>query len=60
MTTLQSAIRAVQAITAQKPSKNTSKIADRLLGKFKGVLPKGRSSSEIIRDLRNSSYGKIT
>jgi hypothetical protein len=30
-----------------------------LLGKAKGIIPKGRSSSEFIRELRASSYGKF-
>lgn len=30
-----------------------------LLGKAKGVIPKGKSSTEYIRELRSTLYGKI-
>ena len=62
MMTLQQAIEAINwtrmSIHSTKKRKKT-KIADELLGAFKGAIPKGQTSMQIIRNLRNSLYGKI-
>ncbi len=58
MTTLKEAIKAIRAIEVI-PTKKTIKIADELLGRYKGIIPKNKTSSEFIRELRNSLYGKI-
>jgi len=34
-------------------------LADALLGKYENLLPKGVSSTEYIREMRGSAYGKI-
>jgi hypothetical protein len=34
------------------------KIADELLGKYQGIIPKGKSSTQFIRELRKGLYGK--
>ena len=34
-------------------------IADKWLGAFEGVIPKGMTSTEYIKKLRESCYGKI-
>lgn len=57
MTTLKDAIEAIKSIKIS-PSKKT-KIADELLGKYKGIIPKGKTSTEFIKELRNTLYGKI-
>ena len=60
MTTLQQAMEAIKTLKSHhyKPKKKTS-IADELLGKYKGVIPKGKTSTQFIRELRDSSYGKF-
>ena len=60
MTTLQEAIHAIESFKIKiYPRKNKNKIADQLLGEYQGILPKNKTSTEFIRDLRNSLYGKI-
>ena len=34
-------------------------IADKLLGKFKGIIPNGKTSTQFIKELRESLYDKI-
>ncbi|GEM_PF-1183723 len=50
--------------TAEQFRKTTNKprsvnLADALLGKYENLLPKGVSSTDYIRELRGSAYGKI-
>ena len=62
MTTLQELIRVVESIQKThhiSTKKRKTKIVDRLLGKYKGVVPPGKTSTEYIRELRNSCYGKF-
>ena len=60
MTTLQQAIEVIQAIPMRNVRTVRKKgIASRLLGKCKGVIPNGKTSTEWIRDLRQALYGKI-
>jgi len=33
-------------------------VVDELLGQFAGALPAGKSSTELIRELRESGYGR--
>jgi hypothetical protein len=40
------------------PEKKSSNVADGLLGKFKGALPKGKTSAKYVRELRAAGYGK--
>jgi len=58
MTTLKEAIEAIRSIKTIPISKRTS-VANELLGKYKGIIPKDKTSTEFIRSLRNSLYGKI-
>ena len=61
MTTLQQAIEAINSIkmTLHIVPKKKTKIADELLGAFKGAIPKGQTSTQLIRHLRDTLYGKI-
>jgi len=34
-------------------------ISDDLLGKYEGIIPTGKTSTEFLKDLRKTSYGKI-
>lgn len=56
--TLQEAIEALELVKVKSKSRKT-KIADKLLGKFKGIIPSGKSSTQFIKELRGSLYGKI-
>ena len=54
---LSAAIKAVKFI--QTPPKRKVNIADELLGKYKGIIPKRKTSTEFIQELRGNLYGKI-
>ncbi len=58
MSTLQEAIDALKVIKI-RPSSEKRSIADNLLGKFKGIIPEGKTSTQFIKELRKSLYGKI-
>lgn len=51
------------AINSIKPLSITAKagggISEALLGKYENIVPKEKTSTEFIRDLRGSLYGKI-
>lgn len=55
--TLKEALNSLK--TMQKPAKLKGKVSDILLGKYSGIIPKGKTSTEFIRELRNSAFGKI-
>ena len=55
--TLKDAIESLRLIKIEHPARKT-KIADELLGKFKGILPSGKSSTQFIKELRGNLYGK--
>lgn len=56
-TTLKDAINSIKSLSI--PSKPKKKISDELLGKYEGIIPPGKSSTESIKDLRKTMYGKI-
>jgi len=58
MTTLQEAIKVINQNRIFIPKKKKG-LAQQLLGKFKGIIPEGKTSTEFIRKMRNSLYGKI-
>jgi len=60
MTTLKEAEKLLETISP-KIRRNQSKkgITEKWLGKFKGIIPDGKSSTEYIRELRATLYGKI-
>ncbi len=56
-TTLKDAINSIKPLSsAAKPRRKTS---EALLGKYESIIPKGKTSTEFIRDVRSSLYGKI-
>ena len=64
MTTLKEAIKAIQSLKApayrrgrhSRSAISKTSICNRLLGKYKGVIPKGKNATAVIRELRNSLY----
>lgn len=57
-TTLQQAIASIKNL--RKPAKTGEKsIANELLGKYKGIIPTEKTSTEIIKGFRASLYGKV-
>jgi hypothetical protein len=56
-TTLKDAINSIKVLSSiAKPKKKTS---DELLGKYKGIIPTGKTSTEFIRDLRKTLFEKV-
>lgn len=55
--TLREAMESLCVIKIERPIRR-NKISDELLGKFKGILPSGKSSTQFIKELRSSLYGK--
>ncbi len=55
--TLKEAINSLKIL--KKPTKLKGKVSDKLLGKYSGIIPKGKTSTEFIRELRSSSFGKM-
>ncbi|MCK4859564.1 MAG: hypothetical protein KAS87_03280 [Candidatus Omnitrophica bacterium] len=58
MPTLQQAVESVKLIKIRPISAKTN-IADKLLGKFKGIIPSKKNSTQFIKELRSSLYGKV-
>lgn len=56
-TTLKDAINSIKSLSIQ--SEPAKKISEELLGKYEGVIPSGKSSTEFIKDLRKKMYGKV-
>lgn len=56
--TLKDALNSIKSLS-KRPSRSRKKISDELLGKYEGVLPKGKTSTEFIKELRGSLYGKV-
>ncbi|MEW6416805.1 MAG: hypothetical protein AB1480_01630 [Nitrospirota bacterium] len=55
--TLKEAINSLKIL--KKPAKLKGKISEELLGKYSGIIPKGKTSTEFIRELRSTAFGKI-
>ena len=55
--TLKEALNSLKIL--QKPPKLKGKVSGELLGKYAGILPKGKTSTEFIRELRSSAFGKM-
>jgi len=45
--------------TLQKPPKSKEKVSTKLLGKYAGIIPKEKTSTEFIRETRGSLFGKV-
>jgi hypothetical protein len=51
---------ALMSIKAMKPEQNPkANISDGLLGKYEGIIPEGKTSTEYIREQRAAGYGKV-
>lgn len=58
MPTLQDAMESLKELKVT-PSTRKKKISRELLGKFKGIIPPGKNSTQFIRELRANLYGKV-
>ncbi|MEK6651988.1 MAG: hypothetical protein AABY50_03560 [Nitrospirota bacterium] len=56
-TTLKDAINSIKTLSSV--TKTNKKTSDELLGKYEGIIPKGKTSTEFIRDIRGDLFGKI-
>lgn len=56
LSTLKQALKSLTSAQPQTPRQN---VADGLLGKYRDILPEGKSSTEFVRELRDSRYGKV-
>ena len=57
--TLQEAVQALKTIKVKPCIPRKKKVADQLLGKFKGIIPEGKTSTQFIKEVRASLYGKV-
>ncbi|MEO5357263.1 MAG: hypothetical protein H7844_08195 [Nitrospirae bacterium YQR-1] len=55
--TLKEAIDSIKVLQGQQETGR--KTSEELLGKYKGIIPAGKTSSEFIRELRHSSFDKV-
>jgi hypothetical protein len=55
---LKDAIESLKILQSKSKFKN-KKIADELLGKYRGIIPKGKNSTQFIKNLRKGLHGKI-
>ena len=58
MTTLKEALESLKFIQKTQ-SKSKENIAEALLGKYRGVIPGGKTSTQWIKQTKNKLYGKI-
>lgn len=56
-TTLKDAINSIKAFSSI--TKLKKKTSDELLGKYEGIIPKGKTSTEFLRELRGTLFSKI-
>lgn len=51
---------ALSFLKTMKPAaKSKGSLSDSLLGKYAGIVPEGKTSSEFVREQRSTSYGKV-
>jgi hypothetical protein len=55
--TLKEAINSIKSLSV--PSETAKKVSKELLGKYEGVIPSGKSSTEFIKELRKTMFGKV-
>jgi hypothetical protein len=55
--TLKEAIDSLK--TLQKRPETDRKVSEELLGKYKGIIPADKTSTEFIKELRSSLSGKV-
>lgn len=56
-TTLKDAVNSIKSLSV--PSEPSKKVSEELLGKYEGIIPPEKSSTEFIKDLRKTMYGKV-
>lgn len=59
MNTLREAIKVIKCVRIGIGDSKRLNIADELLGKYKNILPKGKTSTQFIKEMRNTFYGKV-
>ncbi len=57
--TLKDFIKAAETFGNKTDVKYSKNIAEELLGKYEGIVPEGKNSTQYIRELRGTGYGKI-
>lgn len=55
--TLKEAIDSLKPL--QRQTETMKKVSEELLGKYKGIIPDKKTSTEFIKELRGSSSGKV-
>jgi len=55
--TLKEAVNSLKIL--KKSPKLKGKVSEELLGKYSGIIPKGKTSTEFIRELRSTAFGKM-
>ncbi|QWR77517.1 hypothetical protein [Candidatus Magnetomonas plexicatena] len=55
--TLKEAIDSLRALQGQQETGRRT--SEELLGKYKGIIPAGKTSNEFIKELRYSSFDKV-
>ena len=58
MTTIQEAMEIIRENRISIPKKKKG-VTRQLLGKFKDIIPEGKTSTKFIRETRKSLYGKV-
>jgi hypothetical protein len=59
MSTLKDVIESLKVLKLTTKIKKLVSIADELLGKYKGIIPSEKTSTQLIKELRGTLYGKI-
>lgn len=57
LSTLKEALLTLRPAAPQK--KREGSVSDGLLGKYEDAVPKGKSSTEFVREQRATAYGKV-
>jgi hypothetical protein len=57
LSTLKEALMSIKAMKPEKKSKGS--VSDGLLGKYAGIIPEGKTSTDYVREQRASAYGKV-
>ncbi len=57
--TLKEFIQAAENFKGKASKTTNTNLADDLLGKYEGIIPEGKNSSDYLRELRSTSYDKI-
>lgn len=55
--TLKEAINSIKSLPI--PSESEKKISEELAGKYEGIIPSGKTSTEFIKELRKTMFGKV-